>query len=59
MDEKERESLLHQLQEIDPWLLQHLEEEVVDPYRTTLLRLRCAGFQAFSEESDDRDRKVR
>ena len=59
MDEKEGESLLHQLQEIDPRLIKHLEEEVVDPYRTTLLRLRCAGFQAFSEESADRDRKVR
>jgi uncharacterized Fe-S cluster-containing radical SAM superfamily protein len=59
MDEKERESLLHQLQEIDPRLIKHLEEEVVDPYRTTLLRLRCAGFQAFSEESDDPDTKVR
>jgi len=59
MDEEERRSLLHRLREIDPLLLQHLEEEVVDPYETTLLRLRCAGFPAFSEETDDRDRKLR
>jgi hypothetical protein len=28
-------------------------------YQTTLLRLRYAGFSAFSEETDDRDRKLR
>ncbi|MDH7499649.1 MAG: radical SAM protein [candidate division NC10 bacterium] len=59
MEEEERESLLHRLQEIDPRLIGQLEEEVVDPYRTTLLRLRHAGHPAFSEESNERHKKMR
>ena len=46
MDKEERESLLKKLKEIDPRLLKRLEEEVVDPYQTTLLRLKYANFKA-------------
>jgi uncharacterized Fe-S cluster-containing radical SAM superfamily protein len=44
MGKEERQSLLKKLREIDPRLVKHLEEEVVDPYRTTLLRLKYANF---------------
>jgi uncharacterized Fe-S cluster-containing radical SAM superfamily protein len=40
---KERESLIQKLIEIEPTLLLSLEEEVVDPYDTTLARLKYAG----------------
>jgi len=45
MGKEERQSLLKKLREIDPRLVKHLEEEVVDPYRTTLLRLKYANFE--------------
>ncbi len=40
---KERQSLLDRLSSIDPALVDNLEEEVVDPYYTTLERLRYAS----------------
>ncbi len=43
MNPKERISLLERLMEIDIRIVAMLEEEVVDPYRTTLLRLKMAG----------------
>ena len=45
MEEEEREGLLKKLREIDPRLIKHLEEEIVDPYQTTLLRLKYANFK--------------
>jgi uncharacterized Fe-S cluster-containing radical SAM superfamily protein len=45
MDEKERESLILKLADIDSELALELEEEVVDPYRTTLARLEYAGLK--------------
>ncbi len=42
---EERQSLLGRLARIDPALVSHLEEEVVDPYHTTLERLRYAGVE--------------
>jgi len=45
MDEKERESLVLRLMNIDARLVSNLEEEVVDPYKTTLARLRYAGLK--------------
>jgi hypothetical protein len=39
----ERQSLLERLTAIHPLLAHHLEEEVVDPYHTTVERLRHAG----------------
>lgn len=44
MGEKERESLILKLADIEPRLALKLEEEVVDPYKTTLRRLRYAGL---------------
>lgn len=41
---EERISLMERLEEIDPRLVWSLEEEVVDPYRTTLARLEHAGL---------------
>jgi len=41
---EERQSLLKRLAAIDKALLRHLEEEVVDPYHTTLERLKHAGL---------------
>jgi uncharacterized Fe-S cluster-containing radical SAM superfamily protein len=43
VSEKERRSLVDRLKAIHPSLVRHLEEEVVDAYRTTLERLRHAG----------------
>ena len=40
---QERQSLLDRLASIHPALVDNLEEEVVDPYHTTLERLRYAG----------------
>ncbi|MFQ6065239.1 MAG: radical SAM protein [Candidatus Bathyarchaeia archaeon] len=45
MTPKERDSLMEKLAEIDPHLLSSLEEEVVDPYKTTLARLKYADFK--------------
>lgn len=42
---KERENLLKKLTEIDRRLLLALEEEVMDDYKTTLARLRLAGWR--------------
>jgi uncharacterized Fe-S cluster-containing radical SAM superfamily protein len=41
----ERQSLLDRLASIDSSLVDNLEEEVVDPYHTTLERLRHAGVE--------------
>jgi uncharacterized Fe-S cluster-containing radical SAM superfamily protein len=46
---EERQSLLHRLAAIHPDLVRHLEEEVVDPYHTTLERLRHAGIHLASK----------
>jgi len=43
MSPGERVTLLKKLRAIDPALVKSLEEEMVDPYRTTLLRLEKAG----------------
>jgi uncharacterized Fe-S cluster-containing radical SAM superfamily protein len=42
---QERQNLLDRLASIDPALVRNLEEEVVDPYHTTLERLRYAGIE--------------
>lgn len=42
---QERQSLLERLAAIHPVLVDNLEEEVVDPYHTTLERLRYAGVE--------------
>jgi len=41
----ERENLFRKLAEIDPQLLVNLEEEVMDDYKTTLDRLKLAGWK--------------
>jgi len=45
MTPKERENLIRKLAEIDPKLLVNLEEEVTDDYKTTLARLKLAGWK--------------
>jgi uncharacterized Fe-S cluster-containing radical SAM superfamily protein len=45
MSPEERLSLIKRLAEIDPNLAFNLEEEVVDPYETTLARLKYAGLK--------------
>lgn len=45
MTTQERKSLAQKLTEIDPKLLSNLEEEVMDPYDTTLARLKHAGIK--------------
>ncbi|RLG38205.1 radical SAM protein [Candidatus Alkanophaga liquidiphilum] len=45
MSGEERTSLLRKLKNIDARLLEMLEEEVADPYETTLLRLEKAGLK--------------
>ena len=45
MTPEERASLIKKLAEIDVNLLLNLEEEIVDPYETTLARLKFAGFK--------------
>jgi uncharacterized Fe-S cluster-containing radical SAM superfamily protein len=45
MDTEERASLVRKLWEINPLLVKNLEEEVIDPYETTLLRLKKAGLE--------------
>lgn len=45
MSGEERKSLLKKLSEIDIDLATHLEEERIDPYETTLERLKKAGVQ--------------
>ena len=45
MSAEERANLLRRLKSIEPRLLKMLEEEVVDPYETTLLRLEKAGIR--------------
>lgn len=44
MRQEERESLIKKLWHIDKSLVYELEEEVVDPYQTTLRRLEFAGM---------------
>ena len=43
MSLEERKRLVERLWHIDPRLVLSLEEEVVDPYRTTIERLKYAG----------------
>jgi len=45
VDRHERQSLIERLASIDPALVRNLEEEVVDPYHTTLERLQHAGVK--------------
>lgn len=45
MDKVEREELIKKLYSIEPAIVRNLEEEVVDPYKTTLERLRYAGWE--------------
>jgi len=45
MTQEERGNLVKKLVEIDPQLLLSLEEEVMDPYNTTLERLKIAGLK--------------
>jgi len=45
MSPEERKCLLQRLAAIDPRLPDDLEEEVVDPYKTTLARLKYAGLE--------------
>jgi uncharacterized Fe-S cluster-containing radical SAM superfamily protein len=45
MTTEERKSLALKLAEIDPKLLLSLEEEVIDPYDTTVARLKHAGLK--------------
>ncbi len=45
MSKEERVALLEKLYSIDPKLLRLIEEEVVDPYDTTLFRLKEAGVE--------------
>jgi len=42
---QERINLMHKLAAIDPSLIANLEEEVMDPYDTTLTRLKLAGWK--------------
>jgi hypothetical protein len=44
MNKVERKELVTKLSEIEPNLVKNLEEEVVDPYKTTLKRLDYAGW---------------
>ena len=45
MSEEERRLIIERLWKIDPKLAINLEEEVVDPYDTTLIRLKKAGIE--------------
>jgi len=45
MPPEERLSLMKRLAETDPNLVFNLEEEVIDPYQTTLTRLKYAGLK--------------
>jgi uncharacterized Fe-S cluster-containing radical SAM superfamily protein len=47
---QERQSLLDRLASIEPALAENLEEEVVDPYHTTIERLRHAGIELMWEQ---------
>ncbi len=44
MDKSERNDLINKLEEIEPILVKYLEEEIIDPYSTTLLRMKSRGF---------------
>ena len=44
MSTSERRSLLDRLHEIDPRIAVNLEEEMVDPYETTVVRMKKAGY---------------
>lgn len=45
MTPKERENLIRKLTDVDPHLLENLEEEVMDDYSATLARLKLAGWK--------------
>jgi len=47
MSSREREKIIRRLWEINPILAITLEEEIVDPYDTTLIRLEKAGVKIF------------
>ncbi|RLI38952.1 molybdenum cofactor biosynthesis protein MoaA [Candidatus Bathyarchaeota archaeon] len=44
MPREERQQLLRRLEEIDPFLAANLEEEICDPYETTLVRMTAYGL---------------
>lgn len=44
MDKKEREEIIKKLAKIDEWLALNLEEEVIDPYPSTIARLKLSGW---------------
>lgn len=44
ISKQERQNLIDRLAKIDRALIRNLEEEVVDPYHTTLERLKHAGM---------------
>jgi uncharacterized Fe-S cluster-containing radical SAM superfamily protein len=44
MSGQERQHLISRLYRMNPQLLRGLEEEVVEPYKTSLLRLKTAGM---------------
>lgn len=45
MSKEERRSMIEKLTEIDPRIAMNLEEEIVDPYNTTLARLKHADVK--------------
>jgi uncharacterized Fe-S cluster-containing radical SAM superfamily protein len=45
MKPEERRELIKKLAEIEPELLLNLEEEIVNPYKNTLKRLKYAGIE--------------
>ena len=44
MPREERQQLLRRLEEIEPFLAANLEEEICDPYETTLVRMTAYGL---------------
>lgn len=44
MSTNERRNLLNKLREIDQRIAVNLEEEIVDPYETTVVRMNKAGY---------------
>ncbi len=44
MSENERKELIERLAEIDPFVAANLEEEICDPYETTIVRMAAYGL---------------
>jgi uncharacterized Fe-S cluster-containing radical SAM superfamily protein len=51
MSKIEREALISKLQSIHPSLSKYIEEERIDPYKTTLARLKLANVAIFLKET--------